>query len=301
MKNALQYYYNLKPKSIHQINNDYRCQIEANEYLFKRVENYADNVSILDELNSYLLNRGLMCHQIIKNIHQDVITYIDGNPYILFKIFVNNREITENDLFSFSNQYIEKHKYNLLDRSDWYHLWTQKVDYIEYQVSQLGKNYSLIRKSINYYVGLAETAISLISNIKNSSAYLTVSHRRIKYKSKLRDLYDPLQFVLDTRVRDLSEFYKELFFLNKINLDNLKNTIILYKLNSTEALLFFARMIFPSYYFDCYQQIVLGELEENEINKYVKKAHEYQAFLKYLYFYLRQYYDIPEIEWIIKT
>lgn len=301
MKNALQYYYNLKPKTIHQINCDYRCQVENFEYLFKRLDDYTDDISVIDDLNRHLLNRGLMCHQIVKNINQEILTNLDGNSYVLLKMFVDNREINEDDLLVFSSQYVEKNKYNLLDRSNWYELWTKKVDYIEYQASQLGKNYPLIRESINYYIGMAETAISLISNTISNDIYLTVSHRRIGYKNKLRDLYNPLDFVLDTRVRDLSEFYKERFFLNKVDLDSMKKNIYLYKLTSSEAVLFFARMMFPSYYFDCYQQIVLGELYEREINRYVMKAEEYQSFLKYLYFYLRQYYDIPEIEWIIKT
>lgn len=301
MKNALQYYYNLKPTSIHQVNNDYRCQVDNIEYLFRRIENNIEEIPVIRDMDTYLLSRGLMCHQIVININDSAITYIDGVPYILLKMFVSDRLITDNDLLVFSNQIVEKSKYSILDRSNWYELWTSKVDYIEYQVSQLGKNYPLIRKSINYYIGLAETAISLISNIKNNNRYLTVSHKRIKYKSKLRNLYDPLQFVLDVRVRDLTEFLKEKFFIDSVDIDKLKNMILLYKLNSYEALLLFARMIYPSYYFDCYQEIVLGEIEEKEINKYIIKATEYQELLKYIYFYLRQYYELPEVEWIIKT
>ena len=60
-------------------------------------------------------------------------------------------------------------------------------------------------------------------------------------------------------------------------------------------------MLYPTYFFDCYQDIILGELDEIEINKYLVKAIEYQKFLKYIYFYLKQSYKIPEIEWIKKT
>ena len=65
--------------------------------------------------------------------------------------------------------------------------------------------------------------------------------------------------------------------------------------------MFFARMLFPTYYFDCYQQVILGDLEEREILKYIQNVNNYQFFLKELYFFLRQYYEIPEIDWIIKT
>lgn len=36
-------------------------------------------------------------------------------------------------------------------------MWVQKIDYFEYQVSQMGKKYPVIRESSIYYVGLAES------------------------------------------------------------------------------------------------------------------------------------------------
>ena len=301
MKNVLKYYYKLVPSTIHQLNNDYRCLVNKDEYLFKRVQINAEEILTFSDLNEYLINNGLLCHKIIKNINQSLITYIDGNSYILLHLLVSDREIIERDLLAFSGFFLEKSKYPILDRSNWYNMWTQKIDYIEYQVSQLGKNYPLIRKTINYYIGLAETSISLISNQKKNLLYLCVSHKRIKNKARLRDLYDPLSLVLDVRVRDLSEFYKERFFSNKIEIESLKQMLLSYKLNNSEVIYFLARLIFPSYYFDCYQEIVLGQLEEIQLNRYIHKVEEYQMFLKYVYFYLRQFYDIPEIEWIIKT
>ena len=187
-----------------------------------------------------------------------------------------------------------------MDRSNWYDLWVKKIDYIEYQVSQFGKNAPNIRFSINYYIGMAETAISLVSNIKNYN-YLTISHKRINFKDKYSGMYNPLNFILDIRVRDVSEYYKEKFFHDNVLISELITNIADYKMNSMEALLFFARLLFPTYYFDCYQEVLFGGIDEKEIVRYINKAEEYQLFLKEVYLFLRQYYDIPDIEWIIKT
>lgn len=301
LKNVFQYYYKLTPETIHQINGDYRCKIDNDDYLLHKLGIMETEVHKLYGLHAQLLERGFLCHQIITNFNNEIITIINGESYILLKLFIFNRSISIEDINKFANLYVDQSQYKELDRSNWLYLWTTKVDYIEYQVGQFGKNYPLIRRSINYYIGLAETAISLISSIEKYSTYLVVAHRRIREKDKAIELYNPLSFVIDVRIRDLSEYYKEMFFIKELCLEELRNTILSYKLNSYEATLFYARLIFPTYYFDCYQEIVLGDKDEKEILKYTSKIEQYELFLKEIYFLLRQYYEIPEIDWLIKT
>ncbi len=303
MKNVLQYYYNLNPISIHRFNENYKCLINNQEYLFYQVEKTVQEVLDIQKLSAYLLKKGIPCHQIMLNINDLPLTYVDGLSYVLLRIFVANREFKYEDLLTFSNQIIEKGSFAFLERHKWYELWTQTIDYIEYQTSQFGKNYPIIRQSINYYIGLAETAISLISDEDSRNLYLSISHKRIKSKYKLQDLYNPLYLIIDTRVRDLSEFLKESFFSAEDNIDmkNLAEKLFSYKPNNDEVIRFFARMIYPTYYFDCYQEIILGNLDEQSIKKYIFKANKYHSFLRELYIFLKQYYKIPEIEWILKT
>ena len=196
---------------------------------------------------------------------------------------------------------IETGKYKNLEKYNWYDLWTKKIDYIEYQLSQFGKKHPIIRNSINYYIGLAENSISLLVTTSIENERIVVSHRRIGSKTKINDFYNPINFILDSKVRDLSEFYKASFFDGTLDFENLKINILEYKLTPNEIISFFARMIFPTYYFDCYQNVLLGEEKGESLLKYISKAQEYQSFLNGLYFFLRQYYNLPEIEWIIKT
>lgn len=301
MKNALQYYYNLNPESIHQINKDYRFIIGNNIYMMYNLETITSEIYQIYELNKSLSQSNILCNKIILNVAEQIVTQIDNSSYILVAISFINRDIKFEDLYLFSNLYVNVSNYKELDKSDWYSLWTNKIDYIEYQVSQFGKDYPLIRKSINYYIGMAETAINLLGNKKKEITYLVISHRRVKSKSKLWDVYNPLSLIIDSRVRDISEFYKTLFFDDKLNIELLKKQLLFYQFSSYEAFLFFVRMIFPTYYFDCYEEIILGDLKESELSKYIYKAEQYRIFLKEIYFFLKQYYDISEIEWIIKT
>lgn len=301
MKNVFKYYYELEPATIHQIHHNYRCSINGEDYFLQKVDNYDHGLTNLYNLDYHLLKKGFCCHQIMLNINGEVITIVNNVPYVLLKVFVCNRDINIDDIKHFSRMWVPKSNYHNLDKSDWYTLWPRKIDYIEYQISQICKGYPVIRNSINYYIGLAENSISLISNIKPKQELLVVSHRRIGEKCKVHDLYNPVNFILDSRVRDLSEFVKDAFFSNDINFEEIKKTITEYEFNRDEAILFFARMIFPTYYFDCYQEIIFENKKEQELLIYIERAVDYQKFLRNLYFFLRLQHDIPEIEWIIKT
>lgn len=301
MKNVLLYYYKLQPETIHQKNKDFRFEVNQVSYLFKRLTEVNDALYELYDLNVYLLQNNVFFHQMILNFEKNLVTYVNGTPYILLKLFVPSRELKMDDIYFFSRVNIDASKFKKLKRNNWYNLWSNNVDYIEYQNSQFGKKYPIIRESINYFIGMAENGISLLAGVGEQNSYLTISHKRIRYRDKLFDLYDPLDIVIDSRIRDLSEYYKEKFFANEFSLEELENAILSYKINSSEATMLMARMLYPSYYFDCYQEIIFGYLEEKELIKYIDKSEEYQEMLKNLYFFLKQYYTVPEIDWIIKT
>lgn len=300
MKNALNYYYNLNPTSIHQLNKNYRCYIDGEEYLLTLYDKENYDIDKLYELSNYLLQNRIPCHQIILNNNNEIITTINDSSYILLKIFIKNRPIDINDILFFSNIHVDEKYFKSLVKNNWYDMWTQKIDYFEYQVSQFGRKYPVIRESINYYIGLAENSISLFSNVNQNNYNLAVCHRRIKKNDSLIELYNPLNFILDNRVRDLSEFIKEQFFFSKYSVDQAKIDIYNFGLSRELYSLLFARLLFPSYYFDYYEGVILEIYEEKELLKIINKNSKYIEFLKDIYLYLRTYSNLPEIEWLIK-
>ena len=301
MKNALNYYYDLNPTSIHQINKEYRCFVGKDEYLLTVHEKTEAELKEIYKLNNILLQNGIPCHQILLNKQNQITTLINKEKYVFMKIFVNNRTININDIKYFSSIIINDKMFAALNKSNWYKLWTRKIDYLEYQISQFGKRYPLIRESISYYIGLSETAIGLLGNLNTSQqTKLVVSHRRINKNESTLEFYNPLNFILDYQIRDFSEYIKEQFFSDNYSLKQFEHDLYNYKYSQEEYLLLFARMFLPTYYFDCYEKIIFENKAENEILKIINKNHKYLEFLFQMYLIIKRYAIIPEIEWVIK-
>ena len=59
-------------------------------------------------------------------------------------------------------------------------------------------------------------------------------------------------------------------------------------------------MLYPSFYFDKYEQIMSGNTKETELYKVIDRADEYEVFLKKMYLYLNYYIKMPDIDWLKK-
>ena len=59
-----------------------------------------------------------------------------------------------------------------------------------------------------------------------------------------------------------------------------------------------SRMLYPSYYFDLYEEITLGLKEENEVKKIIQKAEEYRDYMRMIYALINQIIEIPPVDWI---
>ena len=161
-----------------------------------------------------MLQNGCIVNQIILNKDSSPITIINNIPFVLLKI----NHITQNDNIINDIFYIQNHTYNInfdkiLLRDDWIKLWTEKIDYYEYQISQLGKKYPILCNSLSYFIGIGENAISyLINNQSKSTKRLVVSHRRIDMSENISEFYNPLNFIIDCRSRDIAEYIKNIYF-----------------------------------------------------------------------------------------
>ena len=105
---------------------------------------------------------------------------------------------------------------------------------------------------------------------------------------------------MDSKIRNICEYFKDCFFKDNDLTIDLFNYISYNNLTTSDSLSLYARMLFPTFYFDIYELIVHGNLEEKEVLKIIQKTNDYQLFLKQLHNYLKQYIVIPNIEWINK-
>ena len=291
MKNTINYYYNLNINTIHQKEKNYYFKADNKNYLLLKCTNIEEPDDIY-RLNIYL-SQILPVHRIVLNANNEAITKINDSNYLLLELFSNNNKINLNNIIELSNIRIP-FSVDKLKRNDWYNLWIKKVDYFEYQLSQIGKKYPLIRESFNYYVGLAENAIILVNNIDFNNIPLGLSHRRITNMSF--NLYNPLNIVIDARIRDVCEYFKFCFF-NNIDISMELELFLSYNsFNIDEAKLFLARMFFPTYYFDLYEKIIDNEIDESEIKKVIIKADNYEKILKQVYYHFKN--NQINIEWL---
>lgn len=299
MKNWLLYYYNIDVKDIHQSNKKYHFKIKEYQYYFFP---YFEDVKILQNVFKFseeLLQKGIYCHRIIPNKDNQLFTNINGLNYILMVSFSNlDKKITINDIKPFSYIYINN---TFQRRDDWKTLWEQKIDYFEYQLSQFGIKHPLLKESFSYFSGYVETGISLLNTIelyKKDDKNLVLSHKRINKENDLFDLYNPFNFVVDYKIRDICEFYKSEIIENK----NIINETILYiengNFSNKEIKLFFIRMLYPSFYFDIFEEIISTDQTDDKIKKVLENTYKYESYIKILYQYIKKHTDIPIVEWL---
>lgn len=290
MKNLINYYYGILINDFKKINDKFVFVVEGKDYEFipfyGNVNKFYDNYLLLISNKKY-------CHEILFNKDNNLLTIYNNKQYILFKKnicidnFVNLKEIVNYD--------VRVHgEYSF----DWKKLWIEKIDYYEYQMSQLASKYKTLKNSFDYYIGLSETAISLLNYINEKNIKYYICHKRISENEKLDSFFSPVNIIIDSRVRDIAEFIKALYFNKKINLENIIYNIDNLSFDYTESVLFLSRMIYPSYYFDIYDQIMQEKISEEKIEMYIKKNASYETFLKQLYEYIKTKYKLPQIEWL---
>lgn len=302
MKNILEYYYNIFPDMVYEKSNFYYFYIDDIKYYFTPFNRDINELKGLVELTNKLYFKGIKVHTFIVN--KDGNFYIEHNKinYVLLRVnTIENEEIDIYDIIKFNN--LEVTNQDKLNYS-WIKRWEHTVDSFEREVIELNNDYPLLTRYFNYYVGLAENAISYVKNINledNNKLYL--SHKRIKTPLNNGMLYNPLAFEFDYKVRDISEYIKETFFFSKFDEDEvfkvMGEEIKSYSLNDIKLL--YGRLLFPTYYFDLFEGVLNKEREEKELEKIINLSKHYELFLKELYYFLKDKYNVEPIEWIVNS
>ena len=64
--------------------------------------------------------------------------------------------------------------------------------------------------------------------------------------------------------------------------------------------MFYARLLYPSYYFDVYDLVMKKNVNEEELVEIVKRSNDYEEFLKKTYLEISKYVRLDKIDWIIE-
>lgn len=271
MRNAIKYYYNLDIDELRYVDHEYLFD----DYILKEIKNDIDI-----NLYNFFLSNNLYIHQLVYNVNNNIVTKIDNKDYILLH---KSREC-DFSLTTIASFLID---INPEQKKDWAKLWEMKVDYYEKNIiNTINKE---ILEIFPYYIGLSELAIRIYKENKYETTY-SICHNRLVSPN---DFYSPDNIVTDYKVRDIAEYIKRSFFNNELNINELINVIERMYLKEGDYVILYARLLFPTYFFDCIEN---GE----DIKLYSSKINLYEDLLNKIYYYFNTKINLPKIEWLIK-
>lgn len=233
----------------------------------------------LARIVDYLDNYNIFFHQIIKARTRYFFTYGDANYVVLHPRIMINHTITLNEIISLSQIEVKAPARGSLE---------QKIDFLEEFLANYEK---LELVNISYFIGLAENAIALL-NLLNPLEKKFINHRRLHYNEKALDFYNPLNIIIDYQSRDLAEYTKSMFIAGKDQvIYNLKY------LSFEDWYAYFARLIFPSFYFDLVDKYINENLKMDE-KRIRELANSFEIVLKKVYTFISNRQGLPYINWL---
>lgn len=302
MKNIINYFYNLNITKLTNKDNIYSFYDNDELYRFYIYTNNIKNIDLTKDIDDSL-KKDTLIHEIIINKDNSIITYYNNIPYILCKININiNKPITLGEINYLSSKVISTN--SKITYHSWQDLWSIKMDYLEKVINENGKKYPIIVDSFNYFVGMAENAISYYNNLSNEEVdnnSLVISHRIININDTVYAIYDPVNIIIDHKARDIAEYIKYSFFSDNTNI--FKELNVYFKYNyytKDDVVMLLARVLYPSFYFNMYEDIMINSKEEKIITNITSKLDKYELYLARVFKYFNNFYNLPVPEWLNK-
>ena len=292
MKNVIYTYYNILIYDINKDNNNYFFYYDNDLYVFYEVLN---DINTINYIYKYILKNNIDTFKIILNKDNDLFTKVDNKQYSLLKI---------NGILKYEFKF-DEFKYYPVDKEgyNWSELWSERLDYYEIQLRELGINYQTVLNSFGLFAGLAENAILYFNLTKNKfKEEVSVGrvHNRMKYPCYLIDYNNPLNFIVDYSVRDIAEYIKVYMISKDYDINNV--LLLLDKLNCNNLMfnLLYSRLLYPTFYFDIYDKIILEEGKDSDIVEALEVVDRYLDMFNKIYIRFNNKYDMFNVEWINK-
>lgn len=260
MENVISYYYNLNVDNAKLINNV--LIIESSKKLF-----VAKIIHDLDNFNQVINNLGPEYYLPILNKEGKFYFEYNGTNYALF--------MADNPSIIIGNNLIYQPVISdtLVDYTT---IWENNIDYFIKRITETDRVEVEKINMLNYYIGMSENAITINEKAKkmNGIARLSISHFRISYPNYNLTYKDPTELLIDYISRDIAEYTKSNFFFSSMNCSELIGLISRMNLNDKEVMFLFARLMYPSYFFDAISE---NNIDKQEIIK--EKREKYENFL----------------------
>ena len=123
----------------------------------------------------------------------------------------------------------------------------------------------------------------------------------MKYPCLQIDYYNPLDLVVDYNVRDISEYIKSYIISDRFDIENIIELINKLNINTLMFNILYSRLLFPTFYFDVLDNIILEDKKDSDIVPILNNVDEYINTLKEIYLIYNKKYNMFRIEWLIKN
>lgn len=293
MKNAIYNYYNILVDELNKSDNNYFFYFNDELFLFYLVLN---DVKLVENIYRYIIENNIESFNILPNKDGNLFSEIDNKKYALLRV---------NGILKYEFKF-DEFKFYPIDENgiDWGTLWGERLDYYEVQIRELGIKYQTVLNSFGMFSGLAENAIlyfnMTLEKFGDLKKEVGIVHNRVKYPCYLIDYYNPLNYVIDYNVRDISEYIKSYVISDDFDVNNVIALISRMNLNDLMFNLLYARLLYPTFYFDVFDKIILEDGKDNDIVFVLNKLNNYLEMLKSVYNGFNSKYDMFRIEWLNK-
>lgn len=306
MDKTITYYYKLEVDNFSEVEDYYTFTNNSMHYYFvpykRPIEDFNDIILVMQEL----ITKKIPVDEIKINKDGSYLTKVSDISYVLLKATTfYEEEYDLNQMSKWNASLVLNDTKSKLYRNDWGNLWSSKIDYFEYQIREIGKDKKIIIQSFSYYVGLAENAISYANRTvalypKTNLDRITLCHRRIFSPNYKLSFCNPISFIFDLEVRDVAGYVKAMFFRGIDVYDELASYLKGHTMSIYGYQMLYARLLYPSYYFDIYEDVMNRKTEEKDLLPIIDLAEDYEKFLARVEVLLESYAPIERIDWIAK-
>ncbi len=276
------------------------------KYYFVPLNRTKEEFNEILQVNNELITKNIPTAKFVPNKYNEFLSTYEEKSYCLLEYNLDSEtEVNILDMVNYDKYLKVYNSKSILYRNNWASLWSEKMDYFEYQVSELGMDKEIILNSFSYYEGLCENAIayvnSTIKKFKIGPENIVLQRKRINYPNNIVNYFNPLNYCLDIEVRDVASYFKTLFFNDYDSLFiEIKAYLKTRRLSIYGYSLLYARLLYPSYYFDVYEKVIENKESEEKLIPIINKASDYEKFLKDMYYLLSCYAPIEKVPWLLE-
>ena len=286
MNNYFNFYYGINVFEIFSDKGIFSFNYNGINYYFVEYDRDKKDIKSIVSICEELKKRNIITNELVLNKFNGYITPYNNLLYVLIKENSRKYKININDVL-----YIQNNTYDLLVdnnmiRNNYIDLWKTKIDFYEKKIIDIRNKNKLIDNTFDFFVGLGENAIVYLTNNNVRISHFVLSHRRIDEKRNSFDFYNPLNYILDNRARDIADFIKSIFFYESISKEVIFNFLNYINFNREEYILFIARMLYPTYYFDMIDKIIINNESEVILKKIIDKTNDYINLIEELFYYI---------------